>query len=29
MKHKFISEGPERTYAIVLDVGDEPVSCLT
>ena len=29
MKHKLISEGPERTYAIVLDVGDEPVSCLT
>jgi hypothetical protein len=29
MKHKFISEGPERTYAIVLDIGDEPVSSLT
>lgn len=29
MKHKLISEGPERTYAIVLDVGDELVSCLT
>jgi len=29
MKHKLINAGPERTFAVVLDVGDEPVSCLT
>jgi predicted DNA-binding protein with PD1-like motif len=29
MKHKLITEGPERTYAVVLDVGDEPIACLT
>lgn len=29
MKHKRINEGPERSFAVVLDVGDEPVSCLT
>lgn len=29
MKHKLINEAPERTYAVVLDVDDEPVACLT
>lgn len=29
MKHKLLNPGPERTFAIVLDPGDEPVSCLS
>lgn len=29
MKHKLINAVPERTFAVVLNVGDEPVSCLT
>lgn len=29
MKHKLINQAAERTYAVVLDVGDEPVACLT
>lgn len=29
MKHKLINEGSERTYAVVLDVGEEPVACLS
>ncbi len=29
MKHKLLNAEPERTYAVVLDAGDEPVSCLT
>lgn len=29
MKHKLINEGPERSFAVVLDPGDDPVACLT
>jgi hypothetical protein len=29
MKHKLINEGPERSFAIVLDPGDEPMACLS
>lgn len=29
MKHKLLNEGPERSFAVVLDPGDEPVACLT
>ena len=29
MKHKLLNTRPERTYAVVLDVGDDPVACLT
>lgn len=29
MKHKLLNAEPERSYAVVLDVGDDPVSCLT
>lgn len=28
MKHKLLNGAPERTYALVFDVGDEPMSCL-
>jgi uncharacterized protein len=29
MKHRRINAGDERSFAIVLDVGDDPVDCLT
>lgn len=29
MKHKLLNAQPERTYAVVLNPGDDPVSCLT
>ena len=29
MKHKRINEGSERTYALVFDVGDDPIERLT
>jgi len=29
MKHKLINSGPERTYAVVMQAGDEPVTELT
>lgn len=29
MKDKLLNEAPERTFAVVLDAGDEVVSCLT
>jgi uncharacterized protein len=29
MKSKLLNDAPERTYAVVLDPGDEPVACLT
>ena len=29
MKHKLLNSLPERTYAVVLDVGDDPVKSLT
>lgn len=29
MKFKLLNETPERTYAVVLDPGDEPIACLT
>ena len=29
MKHKLINEGSERTYALVFDVGDDPIERLT
>jgi predicted DNA-binding protein with PD1-like motif len=29
MKSKLLNRGPERTYAVVLDPGDEPIDCLT
>jgi uncharacterized protein len=29
MKTKLIHDGPERTFAVILDQGDEVVSCLT
>ncbi|MEO6030626.1 MAG: PPC domain-containing DNA-binding protein [Burkholderiaceae bacterium] len=29
MKHKLLNPGPERSFAVVLDVGDDPVACLT
>jgi predicted DNA-binding protein with PD1-like motif len=29
MKHKLLNPAPERTYAVVLDVDDDPVECLT
>ena len=28
MKSKLLNRGPERTYAVVLDPGDEPMACL-
>jgi predicted DNA-binding protein with PD1-like motif len=29
MKSKLLNRGPERTYAVVLASGDEPMKCLT
>lgn len=29
MKHKLINAGVERTFAVVLDPGDEPMTCLS
>ena len=29
MKSKLLNPAPERTYAVVLDTGDEPIGCLT
>lgn len=29
MKSKLLNRGPERTYAVVLEPGDEPIACLT
>jgi predicted DNA-binding protein with PD1-like motif len=29
MKTKLLNRGPERTYAVVLDTGEEPIECLT
>ena len=29
MKHRLINEGTERAFAVVLDLSDDPVSCLS
>lgn len=29
MKSKLLNPGPERTFVVVLDRGDEPIECLT
>jgi uncharacterized protein len=29
MKTKLLNRGPERTYAVVLETGEDPIECLT
>ena len=29
MKTKLLNRGPERTYAVVLETGEDPIDCLT